>query len=148
MLRDAGAASARVWRAGAAASAAFGAAITGCSWGRLQQLRAQEAELVASRVPLRSTTITLMVGGQEEADPLFQYILAPLVAWARQVWKARRNAQQLRMMAVAFDGACRHACDAQRDTLTGRGPASATVQALGRLGWEPKGATKWVTQLP
>eukprot|EP00969_Alexandrium_andersonii_P066150 2917770-Alexandrium_andersonii.AAC.1 len=47
------------------------------------------------------------------------------------------------MLAVAFDAAMQAATSRGLDLAPGAGPAAATIQALGRVGWQPQNMAVW-----
>ena len=69
--------------------------------------------------------------------------LAPLKAWAVEIWAGQ--ADTLRKMAIAFAAAVKDLDGGKRLATNTPGPTVAVLLALQRLGWRAESCTTWIS---
>ena len=132
----------RLWKTGCARAVSYGCAASGIAEYQLDSVRSVCGQVQHGPGKGRSNTLSPVMAGPK-VDPWFDFILEPIYAWAAAVW--RGLGPRLRHAVVAFDQAARRLQQGHGSAMHGRGPASATVQALYRIQWQPINAMLWVS---
>ena len=142
-LRGFGGQVAAVVRSGPMASMVFGTAAQGAYDAALMKMRSAVGACAFGALGGASLTMKFMLSEIRDLDPVFVVTLAPLKAWAVEVWAGQVDTQ--RKMAVAFDAALKATDGGKNLELKAPGPTVAVLVALRRLGWRAESYQCWVT---
>ena len=124
------------------ASALYGIRVNGMSDKILDEVRAMTRAASSTRASGGSNRIDLLLQGSRDIDPAFAANCAPLLEWAKRVNMAfyHKDIDTVSKMRTAWSAAM---ADLHRDNTEGknawdsvRGPASACIVTLGRIGWD------------
>ena len=136
-------------RAHVHSSALYGTKLNGISDKTLDDVRAMTRSSTSTRAAGGSSRIDLLLQAQRDIDPAFAANCAPLLEWAKRVNNAfyhkdenavirMRGAWSAAMANMLHDNASE---DQVWDSV--RGPASACIATLGRIGWDINISNAW-----
>ena len=131
------------------ASALYGTRVNGMSDKVLDDVRALTREAISTRASGGSSRIDLLLQGPKDIDLAFAANCAPLLEWAKRVNMAfyHKDSDTVNSMRTAWSAAI---ASLYQDNIDGkkvwdsvRGPASACIVTLGRIGWDINLSNAW-----
>ena len=121
----------------------FGAGVQGASEAALTRIQSTVGSCAFGRLGGASLTLNFLLSGLRDFDPVFALTLAPLKAWATEIWTGK--ADVLRKMAIAFAASVKVLEDGGKLEVRAPGPTISVLLALRRLGWRAESFQTWVT---